>query len=142
MTIRFPVVLYLRGVLTVEDGKDSAFGINFSSNNAMLIKASVKKRYVEESGWILDSNGLFREIEPKSRHREWAAPFSFLVQLVMAEFYISDPEPISCRELIERLSLIPDRFQEAPIASDLRRHLGKYKPNELVSEQMLIDWPI
>lgn len=143
MKIEFPIVLFLRGGLTVED-KSSArsMEMKFPGSGRMLIKASAKKGYKEKAGWLLDRSGRIRDLSPAGRRREWATPISFLVQFVQSEFSMSDPREISVSELQKRLSGVKDRFSEAPIAEDLRRHLRTYPDAETLSERHLKEWPI
>jgi 8-oxo-dGTP pyrophosphatase MutT (NUDIX family) len=143
MKIKFLMVLYIRSSLTVEDFSSiKVIDMQFPRNNLMVIKASAKREYEEEAGWMLEKDGSFREFKPGARRREWATPLSFLVQFVQSEFSISNPTSITVGELQKRLKFIRDEFAEAPIAADFRRHLRKYADDEIVSEQHLNEWSI
>lgn len=143
MDINFPAVLFMRGALTVEDAESvRVVGMRFPNASSMIVRASAKKGYVEPPGWMLDSDGGFRDFVPKQLHRKWTASFSPLFQIVLVEFLVSDARQITGGELLEKLAGISDQFEEAPIADDLRLHVRKYPANEILSGQALKDWPI
>lgn len=143
MNVDFPIILYMRGALTVEDANSLAVvDMTFPSQGVMIAKASAKKGYMEEPGWILDSQGAFYEFTPEKRRREWAAPISFLVQFVLVEYSLSKARRISIRELNERLSQVVDKFAEAPIAEDFRRHLSSYPDEVEISKEIIDAWGI
>ena len=138
-----PVVLYSRNVFSVvpEEGL-RVLGITVGSDGVMLRKASAKRGAVETSGWMLESDGSFWEFQPSGRRHGWAAPLSFLVQLVRSEFTATTPRPITIKELRERLTRVRPGFGEATQARGLLRHLEKYPDWDVVTTQILKDWPI
>jgi hypothetical protein len=66
----------------------------------------------------------------------------FFGQLVQSEYTITNARDISVGELRKKLQGVKDDFEEAPQAESLREHLQKYADEEVVSEQLLKDWPI
>lgn len=141
--LELPVVLYFEEKLSVDPGDGlRVIGMKFTDSNVLLCKTHARQGYVDKPGWILESNGMFREFTPRKRRREWAKPLSFLVQFVQSEYVVSDARSISVGELSVLLRDIKDDFKEAPQAADLRRHLRKYPENEAVTERLLRDWPI
>jgi hypothetical protein len=57
MKIKFLMVLYIRSSLTVEDFSSiKVIDMQFPRNNLMVIKASAKREYEEEAGWMLEKD--------------------------------------------------------------------------------------
>lgn len=142
-SLELPVVLYFEERLTVDAGDGlKAIGMSFPDKNSMICKAHARRGFNDLPGWILEANGNFREFVPLRRRREWAAPVSFLVQLVQSEYAITEVRKISVGEIKRKLQGVKDDFEEAPQAASLRGHLQNYSDDQIVSEQMLRDWPI
>ena len=142
-SLNVPVVLYFEEKLSVDPGDGlKVIGINFPDKNSMLCRTHARRGFTDLPGWMLESNGKFREFIPLKRRWEWAAPISFLVQLVQSEYTITNARDISVGELRKKLQGVKDDFEEAPQAESLREHLQKYADEEVVSEQLLKDWPI
>jgi hypothetical protein len=138
-----PVVLFFEEKLSVDSGDGlRAIGLKFINANSMTCRAHAKRGFTDLPGWILEVDGRFREFVPRGRRKAWAAPLSFLVQLVESEYAVTDAQNISVRDLKQKLDGVVDDFEEAPQAQGLREHLQKYDDDEVVSERMLREWPI
>lgn len=138
-----PILLYLDGILSVDAGEGlKAIGARFDGLDTFVCKAPIRANATDTPGWILEASGRFRELAPKARRREWASAASFLFQLVQSEFRASEPRNVTVHEMLDRLASIQEKFSEAPIAADFRRHLGQYASDELISSEILRAWPI
>ena len=138
--LQVPVVLCLENVVSADGGEGLvAAGVTFPDPHTMLYKEASREH---PRGWVVELNGQFREFEPRGKRREWARPFSFLWRFTQSEFSVSDPRPMSVRELRSRLTGLVDPFEEAPIAENLRTYLDGLPGDEVVSEEMLLGWPI
>lgn len=143
MSVSFPVVLYMRGALTVEDEASIAVaGIDFPRDGVMIAKASAKKGYEEPPGWLLDFQGYFLEFVPDRRLREWAAPISALVQFVQVQYSLDKPRRITVGELRDRLGGVVDKFPEAPVSADLFDFLQKFSPDVEVTKEVIEAWGV
>lgn len=143
MKLEFPVVFYLNNSLAVDAGLAlKAMGVSFPNESTMLCKASVRPGSSDAPGWILQSDGMFMELTPRGRRREWASALSFLVQFVLVEYQVSKPRPITIGEMRGRLEPVRDEFSEAPLASNFRDHLKRYRDDEAVTKQVLDAWPL
>lgn len=138
MNIKFPILLYLDDVLTV-DKDGAAMEASFPDRHTMLCKEIMLNH---SPGWILDAAGVFIDLMPSGKRRVWARPLSFLWRFTLSEYSVSCPGKITVGELKGRIENINDKFPEAPVASDLRLFLRKYKDNELVTGEILRSWPI
>lgn len=140
MKLNYPILMYINEVLAVYTEEAArVLRISFPDNRTMLCMESHREQSL---GWILEITGMFRELQPKGKRREWARPFSFLWQLVLSEYSITEGRSITIAELRAYAKDIPDKFPEAPLASDFRRFLNQYADHALVTEDILKSWPM
>jgi hypothetical protein len=140
MKIKLPILLYFDKQLYADDGIGlKAMGAKFTKKGTFLCK---EHSLDEQPAWLIEVDGSFIELMPIGKRREWARPFSFLWRFTLSEFKVSPKRVITVTELQKKISKISDKYEEAQVAGDLRRHLKKYDPNELVTEKILRDWPI
>jgi hypothetical protein len=142
-SIAFPALAYFRGSLVaLPEETARVIGLRFVMPGVMRCKASARKGFKEQPGWLLDCNGQFVEFQPTGYARAWLRILSPIVQFVEAEFSVSAPRRISVGELADRIATVKDRYAEAPIAKDLRRHLMQYSSDAVVDRAVLEEWPL
>lgn len=135
-----PAILYFDGAVTVNPELGfKARGIRFLDERTMVCK---EHAIDEHPGWLIESDGSFREFFPKGKRREWARPMKFLWRITLSEFEVTLPRQITAGEVYKRTEGIKERSREAPILSDLRRFMRDYGKDDVVTREMLQAWPI
>ena len=113
--------------------------MSFPTNKKMLLAG--RKRN-PKNGWVIDMNGTMWTLEFVGERNEWAKPLSFLWNIVKSEYKLSKIGKVKTGDVVKMLEGAVDKFPEAPQAKDLKRHLNSYPPDTVISEQLLIEWPI
>ena len=140
MKIKFPIISYLDNIFSVDKGLGfKAIRVSFPDKNTMICMECERNSV---PGWIIASSGNFIELKPSGKKREWTRPLSFLTNMVLSQYVVAEGRSITVGELKMRMKSIKDKFPEAPLAEDFRIFLDKYKNDVVVSENILLDWPI
>lgn len=140
MKLNYPILMYMNDFLAVYPKKAArVLNISFPNNSTMLCMETEKDH---KPGWILESTGLFLELKPKGKRREWARPISFLWQLVLSEYNIAERRSITVGELKAYAKDIADKYEDAPLANDFRHFLNQYDDDIIITENILKAWPM
>ena len=135
-----PAILYFDGGVTVNPELGfKARGIRFLDERTMVCK---EHSIDERPGWLIESDGNFREVFPTGKRREWARPMKFLWRFTLSEFEVTLPRQITAGDVYERTKVIKERSREAPIVTDLRRFMRGFGKDDVVTREMLLAWPI
>ena len=140
VSIEMPVLVYMDGSLSADPGLGLKVDrVNFVDERTMLCRAGPNSQV---SGWILESDGNFRELHFVAIRRNWARPFRIFWNLVLAEYSVAPPREITVGELNDRARKIKDSYPDAPLAADLRRFLKGFPSEKFVTREMLQAWPL
>jgi hypothetical protein len=140
VTLDLPAIACFNGVVVVfGDAAPKVWRLRFIDARTMVRR---ELRLTESPGWFVERTGKFREFTPTGKQHAWTRPLRFLWNFILSEFAVSSPRPITVGELSDRMQGIKNHSREAPIASDLRRHLKQFDRNAEVTESMLLAWPI
>ncbi len=132
-----------------------AFPALYTSGNVLIktnrddfIKYCVKRYYVENRyliknnaneklriSWLIDRNGLFREVEIIRYHNWWAMHIIHLIDIVTSECELTAGRSLTVSELLEKLSSLkaPSGFQTA---KHLRGYLRRQSPDRVFDATM------
>lgn len=140
MNINYPIISYYDGCLVADNGEGmKVMGAIFPDENTMLMKECSAN---QDEGWIIEITGKYIEYKPQGKRREWARPLSWLWRFTQTEYRLTKRRNITVGELKELIKNVKDEYEEAPTASSLREHLQNYNDNDIVTEQILREWPI
>ena len=146
MLLEFPIITYLDGRFAIlsEYVFFSVLKAKFEGNRLIV----PENRYREmRSGWIVDAAGRFIKAIAHSKSREWLRPF-FLWNFVLSEYHLQGPRNIGVGELAEIVGQVelPLSTQinkvEIELAEDLEKFLLSMEPKQLVSADLLAQWPL
>lgn len=133
----FPILLYINGVLTAD--AHSTQMEKYLENGIFITLDSGKD---QQKGWVLDSRGLLAELIPEGKTMEWAKPIAWLWNFTKAVYKVEGWRKITVGELRKLISPIRDRFDDAPIAGDLKRFLRDFPDPTEVTPELLKQWPL
>ena len=137
VSLELPALVYLNGYFSADEQVGlKAAGVEFLSEDTMLCKEYDRS---EVPGWIVESNGRFREFVPAGKRRGWARPLSFLWRFTLSEYRVSAPRSITVGELKQKLQGIKE---DRKVVAHLKDYLSRFDEREPVTQSLLRQWPI
>lgn len=139
MELRYPVLLCLAGDLSVCDAATLAIhDLRFEPPDTMTCKES----YVSSARmqWLIQCDGTLLAFTYLGAEREWARALKMIGRFVRSRYRHTAPRQPKVNEVAALVAGLKDKFEEAPVAADLRRFLAALDPQAPLDEPTMQRW--